>query len=243
MALNQRDLHGFRLSFAEGGRLSKIKSGDHDPRAARLADEYLKAEFLLRAHGIRHTVLVMGSTRTPAHDPYCAVAREFGAMVARDGRAALTTGGGPGIMEAANRGACEAGGPSIGLNIRLPRPQRPNRYLTLRLSFRYFALRKLHFLLRARALVAFPGGFGTFDELFETLTLAQTRKIAPLRVVLVGRDWWRRAVDFDFLVAQGMIRRRDLRLFRYADSAGAIWRAVAGALPRRAPAARAPAKS
>ena len=214
-----------------------------DPRAERLAREYLKAESRLRAHGVRHTILVMGSTRSGPRDPYCAVAREFGRLVARDGRAALTTGGGPGIMAAANRGAFEAGGPSLGLNIRLPRPQRPNRYLTLSLSFRYFALRKLHFLLRARALVAFPGGFGTFDELFETLTLAQTRKIAPLRVVLVGKEWWRRAVDFDFLVAEGMILRRDLRLFRYADSAEAIWRAVAGALPTRAPAAPGRTKS
>ena len=210
--------------------MSKIKPRP-DARATRLAREYLKAESQLRAHGVRRTILVMGSTRTSRRDPYCAVAREFGRMVARDGRAALMTGGGPGIMAAANRGAFEAGGPSIGLNIQLPRPQQPNRYLTLGISFRYFALRKLHFLLRARALVAFPGGFGTFDELFETLTLAQTRKIPPLRVVLVGRDWWRRAADFDFLLAEGVIGRRDLRLFRYAESAGDIWRAVAGALP------------
>ncbi len=204
-----------------------------DARAARLAREYLKAESLLRAHGVRRTILVMGSTRTPRRDPYCTVAREFGRMVARDGRAALMTGGGPGIMEAANRGAFEAGGPSIGLNIRLPRPQRPNRYLTLGISFRYFALRKLHFLLRARALVVFPGGFGTLDELFEALTLAQTGKIRPLPVVLVGRAYWRRAVDFDFLAASEKIRRRDLRLFRYADTTAEIWRAVAGALPGR----------
>jgi len=212
--------------------LSKIKPR-HDPRAARLAREYLSAESRLRARGVRHTILVMGSTRASRRDPYYAMALEFGAMVARDGRAALMTGGGPGIMEAANRGAAEAGGPSIGLNIALPRPQRPNRYLTppLGMTFRYFALRKLHFLLRARAMVAFPGGFGTFDELFETLTLAQTRKIAPLPVVLVGTSWWRRAVDFDFLLAQGVIRRRDLRLFRYADSAEEIWRAVLRALP------------
>jgi uncharacterized protein (TIGR00730 family) len=155
------------------------------------------------------------------------------------------TGGGPGIMAAANRGAAEAGGLSIGLNIRLPTPQRPNRYLTPRLgmSFRYFALRKLHFLLRARAFVAFPGGFGTFDELFETLTLVQTRKIAPLPIVLVGKAYWRRVVDFEFLARAGMIRRRDLRLFEYADSAGEIWRAVSRALPSRARAAPARARS
>ena len=210
--------------------MSKINSGQRDPRATRLAREYLKAESSLRAHGVRRTILVMGSTRTPQRDPYCEVAREFGGLVARDGRAALMTGGGPGIMAAANRGAFEAGGPSIGLNIRLPRAQRPNRYLTLSLSFRYFALRKLHFLLRARAMVAFPGGYGTLDELFETLTLVQTRKIRPLPVVLVGERYWRRAVDFDFLAASGKIGRRDLRLFRYAETAGEIWRAVAGSL-------------
>ena len=225
--------------------MSKIKPDYEDLRAGRLALEYLKAESLLRAYGVRHTILVMGSTRASRRDPYYAMAREFGRIVARDGRATLMTGGGPGIMEAANRGAFEAGGLSIGLNIRLPRRQRPNRYLTPRLgvSFRYFALRKLHFLLRAHAMVAFPGGFGTFDELFETLTLAQTGKIRPLPVVLVGRAYWRRAVDFGFLVRTGMIRRRDLRLFRYADSAEDIWRAVARALPKRAPAGRGPAKS
>ena len=225
--------------------MSKIKSDGGDPRAARLAREYLRAESALRAHGVRHTILVMGSTRASRRDPYYEIAREFGARVALDGRAALMTGGGPGIMAAANRGAAEAGGLSIGLNVRLPRPQRPNPWLTPRLgmSFRYFALRKLHFLLRARAFVAFPGGFGTFDELFETLTLAQTRKIAPLPVVLVGKSYWRRAVDFDFLAAQGKIRRRDLRLFTYADSAEEIWRVVSRALPKRVPAARGPARS
>jgi uncharacterized protein (TIGR00730 family) len=220
----------FTLSDGRMRVLSKIKPRYDDPRAARLAREYLKAESLLCAHGVRRTILVMGSTTPLRRDPYYEMAREFGALVARDGRAALTTGGGPGIMEAANRGAFEAGGASIGLNIQLPARQRPNRYLTLSLSFRYFALRKLHFLLRARALVAFPGGFGTFDELFETLTLAQTRKVAPLPIVLVGRQWWRRALDFEFLAAQGMIRRRDLRLFHYADSAGEIWRLVSRAL-------------
>lgn len=174
----------------------------------------------------------MGSTRASRRHPYYAVAREFGALVAADGRAALMTGGGPGIMEAANRGAFEAGGLSIGLNIELPLPQAPNRYLTpgLSLNFRYFALRKLHFMLRARAMVAFPGGYGTLDELFEALTLVQTRKVRPMPVVLVGRKWWQRAVGFDFLVAEGVISRRDARLFRFADSAAEIWRAVSPGL-------------
>jgi uncharacterized protein (TIGR00730 family) len=186
----------------------------------RLRAEYLEAELRLRAHGVRSTVLVMGSTRASRRHPYYAVARE--------GRHALMTGGGPGIMEAANRGAFEAGGVSIGLNIRLPREQVANRYITpgLGFSFRYFALRKLHFLLRARAFVAFPGGFGTFDELFETLTLVQCARIAPLPIVLVGERYWRRAVDFDFLAREGMIAAGDRRLFRYAESARDIWRSI-----------------
>jgi uncharacterized protein (TIGR00730 family) len=203
-----------------------------EARGERLRAEYLRAELRLRRYGVRRTILVMGSTRASRRHPYYAVAREFGAMVAADGRAALMTGGGPGIMEAANRGAHEAGGISIGLNIQLPRRQTPNRYLTpgLSFSFRYFALRKLHFLLRARAMVAFPGGFGTFDELFETLTLVQCAKIKPLPIVLVGAAYWRRAVDIDFLVAEGMIAARDRRMLRFADSAGAIWKAVAPSL-------------
>jgi uncharacterized protein (TIGR00730 family) len=194
----------------------------------RLRAEYLEAELRLRAHGVRSTILVMGSTRASRRHPYYAVAREFGRIVARDGRHALMTGGGPGIMEAANRGAFEVGGLSIGLNIRLPREQVANRYLTpgLAFSFRYFALRKLHFLLRAHAFVAFPGGFGTFDELFETLTLVQCARIAPLPIVLVGGSYWRRAVDFDFLVRQGMIAARDRTLFCYAESARDIWRSI-----------------
>jgi uncharacterized protein (TIGR00730 family) len=207
-----------------------------DARGVRLELEYLKAELQLRRQGVRSTIIVMGSTRASRRDPYYAVARELGRMIGRSGGAVLT-GGGPGIMEAANRGAFEVGAPSIGLNIDLPRAQLPNRYITpeLCLRFRYFALRKLHFLLRARALVAFPGGFGTLDELFETLTLVQTRKIAPIPIVLVGRQWWRRAIDFDFLAVEGVIARRDLRLIRYAESARGIWNAIAPA--RRAPAA------
>jgi uncharacterized protein (TIGR00730 family) len=204
-----------------------------DARSRRLQREYQKAESLLRGQGVRHTILVMGSTRASRKDPYYAVARDFGRLVGSMRGSAIMTGGGPGIMEAANRGAYEAGGLSIGLNIDLPREQRPNRYITpeLCLRFRYFALRKLHFLLRARAMVAFPGGFGTFDELFETLTLVQCRKIRPLPIVLVGQAYWRRAVDFDYLVAQGTIDARDLRLFRYAETAADIWRAITPGAP------------
>jgi len=200
-----------------------------DRRGTRLGREYLRAELRLRKHRIGSTILVMGSTRASRRHPFYAVAREFGRIVGADGRAALVTGGGPGIMEAANRGAYEAGGISIGLNIRLPREQVANRYITpgLCFSFRYFALRKLHLLLRARAMVAFPGGFGTFDELFETLTLVQCRKIAPMPIVLVGKAYWRRAVDMEYLAAKGMIAQRDRRLFRYAETAGEIWKAVA----------------
>lgn len=196
-----------------------------DTRGVRLELEYLKAESLLRKYAVQDTILVMGSTRASRSDPYYRVAREFGRIVGRSREAALMTGGGPGIMEAANRGAFEVGGISIGMNIDLPRRQRPNRYATpgLSLRFRYFALRKLHFLLRARAMVAFPGGFGTFDELFETLTLVQTHKIAPIPIVLVGEAWWRRAVDFDFLCAEEMIAARDRRLYCYAEDARGIW--------------------
>ena len=201
-------------------------------RGLRLLREYERAEARLRSHGVRQTILVMGSTRASRRHAHYAVAREFGGIVGADGRAALSTGGGPGIMEAANRGAYEVGGISIGLNIELPREQVPNRYITpgLCLRFRYFGLRKLHFLLRARAMVAFPGGFGTLDELFETLTLVQCRKIAPMPIVLVGKSWWRRAVDMNFLAADGKIAPRDRRLYCYAESAGDIWRAVRPAL-------------
>ncbi len=140
----------------------------------------------------------------------------------------VVTGGGPGIMEAANRGAQNAGGKSIGLNIVLPHEQHPNHYITPRLSFQfhYFALRKMHFLLRARALVAFPGGFGTLDELFETLTLIQTRKVAPLPVLLFGQEYWTRIIDFPALVEEGAIDAADLDLFDYVETAEEAWRLI-----------------
>jgi uncharacterized protein (TIGR00730 family) len=133
----------------------------------------------------------------------------------------VVTGGGPGIMEAANRGADDVGAASIGLNIVLPFEQFPNAYITPRFCFQfhYFALRKMHFLMRAHALVVFPGGFGTLDELFETLTLVQTHKIRPIPILLFGREYWRRIIDFDAMVEEGVIAAEDLQLFQYVETA------------------------
>lgn len=181
-------------------------------------------------------------------------AREFARIVSLRGgalRAAegcgenvIATGGGPGIMEAANRGASEAGAASVGLNITLPHEQLPNPWQTPGLCFRfhYFAIRKLHLLERAKAAVFFPGGYGTLDELFEVLTLLQTRKIAPLPVVLAGAAFWRAAVNFEFLAAEGVVDTSDAALFTYAETADEIWSAIrdwyaprrAGARTRRA---------
>jgi uncharacterized protein (TIGR00730 family) len=169
--------------------------------------------------------------RIHAKSQYYDVAREFGRLVGAANRGArkyhtvIVTGGGPGMMEAANRGAFDVGAKSVGLNISLPHEQYPNPYVTPELcfSFHYFALRKLHFLLRAKALVAFPGGYGTLDELFEVLTLVQTRKITPIPVVLVGETYWRRAVDIDFLVDEGVIDPEDRDLFWFAETAQEIW--------------------
>ncbi|MEK7388939.1 MAG: TIGR00730 family Rossman fold protein [Elusimicrobiota bacterium] len=137
----------------------------------------------------------------------------------------MLTGGGPGIMEAANRGAWECNAKSIGLNITLPHEQDPNPYITPELCFQfhYFSLRKMHFLMRAKALVAFPGGYGTLDELFETLTLVQTGKKRPLPIVLVGRTYWKRIINFDYMAEQGMIDWGDTKLFKMVDTAEEAW--------------------
>jgi len=169
--------------------------------------------------------------RVLANSRYYTVARELAELVGRSGkgpddtRVTVMTGGGPGIMEAANRGTYDVDAPSIGLNITLPHEQHPNSYVSEELAFsvHYFAIRKLHFLLRARALVAFPGGFGTLDEVFETLTLVQTGTIEPLPVILVGEEFWRQAFDPDFLVSEGVIASQDRQLFCYAESAEEIW--------------------
>lgn len=183
-------------------------------------------------HAVQRRLAV--AERLLAKARYYDVAREFGRLVgqAADGpddfRLVVMTGGGPGMMEAANRGAWDAGRPTIGLNISLPHEQYPNPYITpdLCFQFHYFALRKMHFLLRTRALVVFPGGFGTFDELFETLTLIQTRKIRPIPVVLVGREYWQQAFNVDFLVNEGVIDEEDRELFWYAETAEDIWQGI-----------------
>ncbi len=146
----------------------------------------------------------------------------------------IVTGGGPGIMEAANRGASEAGFESVGLNIVLPHEQQPNPYITpaLCFQFHYFAMRKMHFMLRARALVAFPGGYGTMDELFETLTLIQTGKIKPLPILLFGRDYWEKLINFDLMVEEGMISREDLGIFQFIDDIDRAWEIIRESLDK-----------
>lgn len=167
--------------------------------------------------------------------PYYDAARRFAQLVAaysqscpREDRLYIVTGGGPGIMEAANRGAHDLGAPSVGLNILLPHEQEPNPYISphLRFKFHYFALRKMHFMMRAKALVAFPGGFGTLDELFEVLTLVQTKKSKPVPVFLYGSAYWKRLISFDAMVEEGVISPEDLNLFAYVDTPEDAWEGI-----------------
>ncbi len=208
-----------------------------DARPLRILAEYLAPLNAFRREHVSDTIVFFGSARLTADGPlarYYDAARELARLVTAWSKALPThahryvvcTGGGGGIMEAANRGASEAGGKTIGLNIGLPHEQRPNAYITRELSFEfhYFFMRKLWFALLARALVVFPGGFGTLDELFEILTLMQTRKIErPIPVILYGSEYWNEIVDFEALVRHGMIAREDLSLFKFADDpAGAL---------------------
>jgi len=162
-------------------------------------------------------------------------ARLFARLVADDSnkrppaeRLFICTGGGPGIMEAANRGAHEMGAPTVGLNIALPHEQSSNAYIspTLNFKFHYFALRKMHFMMRAKALVAFPGGFGTLDELFEVITLVQTGKAKAVPIILFGSDYWKRLINFEVLIEEGAISPEDLQLFQYVDDPHAAWNAI-----------------
>lgn len=209
-------------------------------RGVRFLLEFAKADEALRTWGVRSTIVVFGSARigengSAEHQRWYGAAREFGAIASKLGGAHLSarqerhnvicTGGGPGIMEAANRGAADVGAPSIGLNITLPHEQYPNRYSTPELTFRfhYFAMRKMHLAMRANALVVFPGGFGTLDELFELLTLRQTEKSPPIPIVLFDEAYWRGIINFEALIAAGMIAKTDLDLFRFAETAEEVW--------------------
>jgi uncharacterized protein (TIGR00730 family) len=213
-------------------------------RGVRFLVEYAKAEEALRAWGVRSTIVVFGSARVSEDGPepqagWYAEARAFGRIVSERGGAlhprdgmrdnVIATGGGPGLMEAANRGAFDVGAPSIGFNIRLPEEQEPNPYSTPDLTFRfhYFGMRKMHLAMRANALVVFPGGFGTMDELFEILTLRQTGKSPPIPIILVDRGYWTEVVDFEALLRYGMVDADDLQLFRFADDAETAWAEIA----------------
>jgi len=212
-------------------------------RGVRFQLEYAKAEESLRIWGVRSTIVVFGSARIrengPGRHPYWySQARAFGAIASQRGGAmtpannirdnVIATGGGPGIMEAANRGAADVGAPSIGFNITLPHEQEPNPYSTPDLTFRfhYFAMRKMHLAMRANALVVFPGGFGTLDELFEVLTLRQTGKAPPLPIVLFDKGYWQSVIKFEALLEHGMVSENDRKLVNFAENAEETWAAL-----------------
>lgn len=242
--LNSDDLRPLRLQL-------ELLKPEHDLReqgiastvvvfgSARVVSEEQAQAMLAEAeaHTLHHSVAdpadvarLVTARRQLDQSRYYEEARRFSHMVSsrfqQEGRRdfVVVTGGGPGIMEAANRGAYEAGARSIGLNIILPHEQRPNPYISPELAFRfhYFALRKMHFLMRARGLVAFPGGFGTLDELFDVLTLVQTGKMPRIPIVLIGNEFWRRVIDFDYLVEEGYISASDANLFTRVDTAEEI---------------------
>ncbi|MFM7028891.1 MAG: TIGR00730 family Rossman fold protein [Chakrabartia sp.] len=235
----------YRLAFQDEDFLLR-----DDLRPVRFQLELLKPELLLDEAKIASTLVFYGSARIPAPgtpsahadaeiaqkleqlSPYYEAARQLARLASKAPRDAqgwrqfvVCSGGGPSIMEAANRGAHDEGAETIGLNIVLPHEQLPNPYVTPDLSFQfhYFALRKMHFLLRARGVVVFPGGFGTLDEMFELLTLIQTGKIKPMPVLLFGRAFWEDIVDFNALVQHGVIAERDLSIFEYVESADEAW--------------------
>jgi hypothetical protein len=232
---------------------AEFMDGD-DARPLRILAEYLAPLHAFEREHVSDTIVFFGSARATPDGPlgsYYEAARELASLITTWSeslpsdahRYVVCSGGGPGIMEAANRGAKEAGGKTVGLNIGLPHEQRPNAYITPRLSFEfhYFFMRKLWFALLARALVVFPGGFGTLDEMFEILTLTQTRKLdRPIPVVLYGSSYWNEVVNFEALARHGTIDREDLSLFRFADdpaTALALLQAgIAAAREERAPA-------
>lgn len=210
-------------------------------RGVRFLLEYSKADEVLHGTRVNSTIVVFGSARAQEdgaehHARWYKQARAFARIASERGGAlrprdqgplenVIATGGGPGVMEAANRGAHDVGAPSIGYNIRLPKEQEPNPYMTpeLTFNFHYFAMRKMHFAMRANALVVFPGGFGTLDEMFEFLTLSQTGRVAPFPIVLFDERYWRSVINFDALIEYGTVAPDDLSLFRFAETADEIW--------------------
>ncbi len=230
----------YRLAFADPDFLCR-----EELRPVRLQLELLKPELILSEMGIDSTVVLFGGARIP--DPefkenartktlsdlskYYTEAREFAKICTRksmelDGREyVVCTGGGPGVMEAGNRGAADVGGQSISLNIVLQHEQSPNKYATPELcfNFHYFAIRKMHFLMRAKAITAFPGGFGTMDELFEALTLIQTKRMEPMPVLLFGREFWQKIINWDALADAGTISADDLELFHFVETGVEAW--------------------
>ncbi len=226
----------YRLAFGDPDFMLR-----DELRPVRLQLELLKPDMLMNERGIASTIVMFGGARIPRPEDAGAartktlgdlarfydVAREFARLmtlrsVQSYGREdVIVTGGGPGVMEAGNRGAKDAGGASIGLNIVLPHEQAPNGYITpdLCFNFHYFAIRKMHFLMRARAITVFPGGFGTLDEMFEALTLIQTKRMRKMPFILFGRDFWTRVINWEALAEAGTISAEDLALFHYAETA------------------------
>jgi uncharacterized protein (TIGR00730 family) len=205
--------------------------------SARLLPESVAQQLLARAEADGDAATLARARMALRMSRYYEHARTLSALITLasmklDDKIVVVTGGGPGIMEAGNRGAAEAGGPSVGLNIVLPHEQEPNAYITPRLCFQfhYFALRKMHFLMRSAGLVCFPGGFGTLDELFEVLTLTQTGKVRKRPIVLVGREFWRKLIDFDWLIETGMIAAEDIGLFHIVETGEEAWAVLQQAL-------------
>ena len=224
----------YRLAFDDPDFLMR-----DELRPVRLQLELLKPEMLMAERQITSTVVMFGGARIPAPgkpgsapglaalSPYYTQAQDFARLVTERSvatdcrRLVICTGGGPGVMEAGNRGAAEAGGISIGLNIVLPHEQAPNPWVTpeLSMNFHYFAIRKMHFLMRAEVITVFPGGFGTLDEMFETLTLIQTGRMARIPFLLFGRNFWEKVINWQALAEAGTISPADLNLFRYVETA------------------------
>jgi uncharacterized protein (TIGR00730 family) len=226
----------YRLAFNDPDFMTR-----EELRPVRLQLELLKPQMIMDERGIESTVVLFGGARIPdpvnkasAKTPmladlsrYYEEARQFARAITERslqsyGRElVICTGGGPGVMEAGNRGAAEAGGQSIGLNIVLPHEQAPNQYVTpdLSFNFHYFAIRKMHFLMRARAICIFPGGFGTLDEMFESMTLIQTGRMKPVPFLLFGRDFWEKLIDWNMLAEAGTISADDLKLFKFVETA------------------------